>query len=58
MRPEERDHAYHRDMPEATRSIIEFTGDRSIEEFVSTEKMPRGGQLIGKNTKSPRAFTV
>ncbi len=37
MRPEERDPAYLWNMLEAARKIMEFTGDRSLKEFVATD---------------------
>jgi len=41
MRLEERDPAYLWDMLEAARAIMEFTGDRSLEEFVASDKEAR-----------------
>jgi len=41
MRPEERNPAYLWDMLEAAHAIMEFTGDRSLEEFVASDKEAR-----------------
>jgi len=41
MRLEERDPAYLWDMLEAAHAIMEFTGDRSLEEFVASDREAR-----------------
>jgi len=41
MRPEERNPAYLWDMLEAARATVEFIGESSLEEFITTGKEAR-----------------